>query len=282
MQTARPASAAGRRRPACGPGTVVLLAAADEDRGLVVERGVGAVQREPAGRSRRATPGRVGWPAHRDPARVQRVRVEVVAAADGRRVRAVPAGAGRPPARRARRPASRRPTRPGRGRSRGRARGTRACMPAGRVPSSTIHQEPSGASTRSAWPVFWIGRSVLRWLRIGLAGQPSHGPVGRRAAGDRDGVAALGAALGDQQVPVPSRSIQVRRLRVLQPGARTRSARGRRAPRPVAASMRHRAMPWPREKWTQQLPSSSQARSGSMPATSTTTGRTTGRPGPRR
>ncbi len=51
-------------------------------------------------------------------------------------------------------------------------------MPRGRVPSRTSHEDPSGDSTRSAWPVFWIGRSVLRWLRIGLAGQPSHGPVG--------------------------------------------------------------------------------------------------------
>ena len=49
---------------------------------------------------------------------------------------------------------------------------------AGRTPSSTIHEVPSGASTRSACPVFWIGRSVLRWLRIGLAGQLSHGPIG--------------------------------------------------------------------------------------------------------
>ena len=36
--------------------------------------------------------------------------------------------------------------------------------------------------------------------------------------------------------------------------------------------MRQRAMPPRPEKWTQQLPSPSQARSGSMPGTSTRTG----------
>ena len=50
--------------------------------------------------------------------------------------------------------------------------------PARRMPSRTIHHEPSGACTRSAWPVFCTGWSVLRWLRIGLCGQPSKGPDG--------------------------------------------------------------------------------------------------------
>ena len=52
--------------------------------------------------------------------------------------------------------------------------------PRGRTPSSTIHQEPSGPWTRSAWPVFWMGWSVPRWVRIGLAGHGSNGPSGVR------------------------------------------------------------------------------------------------------
>ena len=48
--------------------------------------------------------------------------------------------------------------------------------PSGRMPSSTSAEPPSGVSTRSAWPVFWIGREVLRALSTGLAGQPSNGP----------------------------------------------------------------------------------------------------------
>ena len=119
-------------------------------------------------------------------------------------------------------------------------------MPRGRVPSSTIHHDPSVASTRSAWPVFWIGRSVLRWLRIGLAGQLSHGPVGRRAAGDRDAVPALGAALGDQQVPPVAAPEEVRRLRILQAGPRPREL-GPSSTSPVRSSIRHRSMPPPRE-----------------------------------
>ena len=34
--------------------------------------------------------------------------------------------------------------------------------PRGRIPSSTMEVPPSGVSTRSPWPVFWIGREVLR------------------------------------------------------------------------------------------------------------------------
>ncbi len=90
--------------------------------------------------------------------------------------------------------------------------------PPGRTPSSTIHQEPSGPWTRSACPVFWTGWSVPRWVRIGLAGHGSNGPRGRTAAGDRDAVAALGAALGDEQVPVVADPVQVRRLRGLGAG----------------------------------------------------------------
>ena len=51
-------------------------------------------------------------------------------------------------------------------------------MPLGRMPRSTMAQPPSGVSTRSPWPVFWMGRSVLRALRMGLAGLLSNGPAG--------------------------------------------------------------------------------------------------------
>ena len=34
------------------------------------------------------------------------------------------------------------------------------------------------ASNRSACPMFWTGRVELRWVRIGLAGQPANGPEG--------------------------------------------------------------------------------------------------------
>jgi hypothetical protein len=54
-------------------------------------------------------------------------------------------------------------------------------MPRGRTPRRTIHQDPSVASTMSAWPVFWIGRSVLRLLRMGLDGALSQGPTGEGA-----------------------------------------------------------------------------------------------------
>ena len=48
--------------------------------------------------------------------------------------------------------------------------------PSGRMPSMTSAEPPSGVSTRSAWPVFWIGRDVLRALSTGLLGWPSNGP----------------------------------------------------------------------------------------------------------
>jgi beta-xylosidase len=56
----------------------------------------------------------------------------------------------------------------------------RGRSPRGRTPSSTIHQLPSGASTRSAWPVFWMERGVPLWDSRGLAGAPSQGPRGER------------------------------------------------------------------------------------------------------
>ncbi len=95
-------------------------------------------------------------------------------------------------------------------------------MPRGRVPRKTIHHDPSTCWTRSACPVLWIGLDRLRWLRIGLAGQPSHGPVGDGASGDRHCVTAFGATFGDQQVPPSVALEQVRRLGILHPGSRPR------------------------------------------------------------
>ncbi len=60
-----------------------------------------------------------------------------------------------------------------------RPRAEKACViPRGRMPSSTIDVPPSGVSTRSPWPVFWMGREVLRALRNGFASNPSNGPCG--------------------------------------------------------------------------------------------------------
>lgn len=64
--------------------------------------------------------------------------------------------------------------------------------------------------------------------RVGRARLERAG--GRTAAGDRDTMAALGAALGDEQVPVVADPVQVRRLRGL--GA------GPAGPEPVRCSVR--------------------------------------------
>ena len=69
--------------------------------------------------------------------------------------------------------------------------------------------------------------------RAGRTGRAEH-RVGRvpleralrgGAPGDADAVPSLGAALGDEQVPVVAAAVQVRRLRELQPGARPQRAR---------------------------------------------------------
>src|SRR5690606_12978007 len=57
---------------------------------------------------------------------------------------------------------------------------TSGVKPRGRTPSSTIHRRPSGAGTRSAWPVFWTGRGLPLWVSRGLPGAPSQGPRGER------------------------------------------------------------------------------------------------------
>ena len=211
---------------------VVLLAAARRTPGCGVERGRrrrGSVSQPGRAVERRHLAGRPRTEIQRG---CERRAVEVVATG------VEPTGAIGPGGRRShlelerrRRPASRRPSPPARGTSPGRARGSRASCPAAAAPSSTIHHEPSGASTRSAWPVFWIGRSVLRWLRIGLAGYPSHGPIGRRAPGDRH-------ARGPRSVPPSAisryQSVAARRG-AAPPGTAARCpttrARGRRAPR---------------------------------------------------
>ena len=148
------------------PAGQVLLAAADEGGIGVVERPAAGVQDEPAGLlgQRPALGGRV---THRDPPRTERSESKSsrLGAAVARRGGAAMRHARRPPA-------SRRPSSPAPGRSPGPARASRGCRRRGRTPSSTIHHEPSGAWTRSAWPVFWIGvvGAAVGEDRVGRAG----------------------------------------------------------------------------------------------------------------
>ena len=53
-------------------------------------------------------------------------------------------------------------------------------MPRGRTPSSTIHHDPSGASTRSPCPVFWTGG---RCCGGSGSGWPGSSPTARSATG---------------------------------------------------------------------------------------------------
>ena len=135
-------------------------------------------------------------------------------------------------------------------------------------PDAELDHPPAavGPRTRSAWPVFWTGRSVPRWVRIGLAGSPRTGPAGT-GPGDGHRVAALGAALGDQQVPLVADPVQVRRLRGLGAGARPEPVAARPVPRRWTGrcDWTMPSQPPARAASHQQVPSSSQARSGSMP-----------------
>jgi hypothetical protein len=79
---------------------------------------------------------------------------------------------------------------------------------------------PSGVATRSPCPVFWIGRDRAARAEHRVGRVPLERPLGGGPPGDADAVPALGAALGDQQVPVAAAAVQVRRLRELQTGAR--------------------------------------------------------------
>ena len=67
------------------------------------------------------------------------------------------------------------------------------------------------------------GRAARAEHRVGRV--PFERALRGRAPGDADAVPALGAALGDHQVPVVAAAVQVRRLRELQPGARPQRAR---------------------------------------------------------
>ena len=111
--------------------------------------------------------------------------------------------------------------------------------PSGRMPSMTSAEPPSGVSTRSAWPVFWIGRDGAAGAEHRVARVALERALDRRPAREAHAVAALGAALGDHQVPVLAAPVEVRRLGELQAGARPERARllqrpcrprGRRAP----------------------------------------------------
>ena len=73
--------------------------------------------------------------------------------------------------------------------------------------------------------MFCTGRIVERAETSGFCGAVSNGPSGRVAAGDADAVTALGAALGDHQVPRAVDLVEVRRLGELAAGARPQRAR---------------------------------------------------------
>ena len=97
--------------------------------------------------------------------------------------------------------------------------------PSGRTPSSTRAVPPSGVSTRSACPVFWIGREVLRALSTGLAGCPSNGPSGDGPRATLTPCPRSVPPSAIMQVPVLAVPVEVRRLRELQPRARPQGAR---------------------------------------------------------
>ncbi len=136
--------------------------------------------------------------------------------------------------------------------------------PPGRTPSSTIHHCPSGACTRSACPVFCTGSSVLRCDRIGLAGHGSNGPSG---AGPR----AIETPWPRSVPPSAIIRYQYSPIRyrcgasgALAPGVPDQSRFDSPSVSPVARSIRYCPTP---ATVHQQLPSSSHARSGSMPPT---------------
>ena len=64
-----------------------------------------------------------------------------------------------------------------------------------------------------------------------VAREPLEGTVRRGAARDGHRVTALGAALGDQQIPVVAAAVEVRTLGSMQAGARPQRPRRTRAPR---------------------------------------------------
>ena len=149
------------------------------------------------------------------------------------------AGAPAPPSR-ARAGASaasrRRPSAPARGTSPGRGGG--AGLRSAGSPRSTAHVLPSSSSTRSAWPVAWIGwRGRSRWVSSGPCGDGSNGPYGPGAPRDDDRVAVARPALGRDEVVPAAATVEVRRLRPDAAGAlaRSRAARARSA-RPPSAS----------------------------------------------
>ena len=81
--------------------------------------------------------------------------------------------------------------------------------------SSTAHQLPSAACTRSAWPgpTTSTPRPRCRWVRIGFAAVALVRAGHRRRPRDAHGVVELGAALGGEQVVGAVHLVQVGPLR---------------------------------------------------------------------
>ncbi len=100
-------------------------------------------------------------------------------------------------------------------------------------------------------------------------------PLDRARPGDRDGVPALGAALGDEQVPPAVAAVEVRALGVGEPGPLPHGSRGLEhlGAREVDARLRDdrqrpavgRSAGSRPQYVSTHVPSSSQARSGSIP-----------------
>ena len=95
----------------------------------------------------------------------------------------------------------------------------------GRTPSRTQNHSPSGPMTRSPWPVFCTGRIVRAGRDERILRRRLERTLGTVAAGDADAVAALGAALGDHQVPGAVHLVQMRCLGELPARARPQRPR---------------------------------------------------------
>jgi len=189
----------------------VLLTAAEEDGVRIVERASRSVQHQGIGARVEVGDRRRSGP-HRDPLAVERaLRGEVdVDAGAGSRVQRHRVD-GRPAV-----------VPPVHGRHEGLATERREC--AGHAARAHAEQHAQPVAVRPDDEV--AGAGVLHGADRGPRGHQGvlrrglEGALRRVAARDRDAVAALGATLGDHEVPASVDRVQVRRLGELAPGAR--------------------------------------------------------------